>query len=702
MKARKHLVFWVVPLLLGASQLFGAPVISSFSPTFGASNDPTFIIINGTGFSPGSLVVRFNGVRDLTAAATSANTIQARVPVGATNGSNPIFVSVGGVGTFSAQDFTVIGPGPYITGFSPTSGGSGELVTINGTHFTGTTAVRFNGRSGVNGFVISDNQIQINAPANVTSGPISVERSGVGTNTTAAFFYVPPVVSGFNPPMGRQSTNVIMTGTNFLGTTAVRFNGLDAANFTVLSNGAIQVSVPANATTGLLRIIAPAGSAFSDSNFVVQPMITGFTPGFGPVNTSVTINGANLNVGTPVVRFNGVPAAAPTGVTFNQLTAVVPAGATTGPISVTTTDGSHTNAANFFLPPAITGFSPSNSAPGTLVAINGANFTGTTSVTFNGASATSFFVTNNNSLGAIVPAGVTSGPIGVTTPGGTTNSVAKFYGPPVIDNFTPTHGLPGTNVALFGLNFLDATAVRFNGSNANFTVVNNTNINATVPANAQTGPITVITPGGTNTTAQNFVLDYTANLSVNVNDSPDPVVVGSNVVYTITIVNTGPFPAPGVTLTDALTGPGLLQAATTSQGTLNTNSSPITGEIGQLGVGNQAIVTLIFTAQSPGMITNIATVASLYPDPLPGNNSVTNTTYVQPLPLLSIRRFGTDQVRISWPAALTNYGLQFKPILEPTPPWSSITTLPLIVGSEYQLTETNSEAMRYYRLQRLP
>jgi hypothetical protein len=146
----------------------------------------------------------------------------------------------------------------------------------------------------------------------------------------------------------------------------------------------------------------------------------------------------------------------------------------------------------------------------------------------------------------------------------------------------------------------------------------------------------------------------------------------------------------------------MLKAATTTQGTLNTNGFPITGALGEIKVGDSVTVTLTFTAQSPGMITNIATVASLYPDPLPGNNSVTNTTYVQPLPLLSIRRFGTDQIRISWPAALTNYGLEFKPLLEPTPPWASITNPPNIVGSEYQLTETNSEAMRYYRLRRLP
>src|SRR6185295_11848501 len=251
------------------------------------------------------------------------------------------------------------------------------------------------------------------------------------------------------------------------------FNGLDATSFSVLSNGAVQATVPAMATTGLIRVIAPAGSAFSSGNFVVQPTITSFTPGFGPVGTSVTVNGANFNVGTPTVKFGNITAATPTGVSSNQLTAVVPAGATNGPISVTTTDGTATSAANFFLPPAITSFTPSNGAPGTLVVISGVNFLNASAVSFNGTPAAAFYVSNNISLGAVVPASVTSGLISITAPAGTVNSVTRFYGAPYISSFNPTHGLPGTNVTITGVNFLDATFVRFNGSNASFSVPNN-------------------------------------------------------------------------------------------------------------------------------------------------------------------------------------------------------------------------------------
>src|SRR5205823_3516104 len=129
-----------------------------------------------------------------------------------------------------------------------------------------------------------------------------------GSFTAGSNFYVPPVITGFSPSAGRTGTNVIITGTNFLGATTVRFGTVVAPSYSVLSNGAISVTVPTNAATGTLLVIAPAGSYPTVSNFVVQPTIFGFSPGFGAAGTSITVTGANFNVGTPAVKFNGVPA----------------------------------------------------------------------------------------------------------------------------------------------------------------------------------------------------------------------------------------------------------------------------------------------------------------------------------------------------------------------------------------------------------
>src|SRR5690349_273261 len=109
-----------------------AASISSFTPTIGGVGDQ--ITIEGSGFNPGTsgtLAVRFNGVLDTTARPIDANgtIIQAQVPPGATNG--PISVSVnGGTPAFSTTDFIVIGPGPYITNFSPYAGAATTQVII--------------------------------------------------------------------------------------------------------------------------------------------------------------------------------------------------------------------------------------------------------------------------------------------------------------------------------------------------------------------------------------------------------------------------------------------------------------------------------------------------------------------------------------------------------------------------------------------
>lgn len=695
----------VLTALLTAGQLLAAPIVTNISPTFGAYGDPSFINVRGMGFTGGALTVKLNGAGGTTApaSATSDNLIQMLVPQSAPWVSGPIYVQVGASGVISTQDFRVIGPGPYIDGFNPAVANVGNALTITGAHFSSPIRVKFTGANAFNTNPVSAAVLVVNVPAGAATGLISVTNlaSPSGSYTSESLLYIPPPpVIGFSPKSGRTGTNVFITGASFTGTYKVTFDGLDAANFDVLSNAMIRAEVPANATTGKVRIYTPAGSGQSTSNFCLLPTITGFSPGFGPVGTNVTVYGKNFTDGSPSVTFGGTNAPSVSGVTSNQLTVVVPANAQSGPITVTTTNGTATSSELFYLPARITNITPNRGDPGTWIKVTGENFTNTSAVNFSGGSAISFWVTNNTTLGAQVPTNAVSGPISITTPAGTTNSTNRFYMPPVIIVFNPTHGLPGTNVTLTGQNFFDATAVRFNGSNATFSVVNNTTINATVPTNAQTGPITVVAPAGTNTSAVNFVLDYTANLGVTVTDSPDPVTVTSNLTYSIVVANNGPYPVPNVMLTNLLPGTVVLKSATSSAGagSLNTNSNPIIGALGQINVGGNATVTLVVTPQFAGTISNFAAVAGLYPDPTPANNTAGNDTLVLPLALLSIRPVSPVAVRVSWPAALTNYTLEFKPVLTTNYYWSNVLTPPTVSGNENVVNDINSGAMKYYRL----
>jgi hypothetical protein len=80
---------------------------------------------------------------------------------------------------------------------------------------------------------------------------------------------------------------------------------------------------------------------------------------------------------------------------------------------------------------------------------------------------------------------------------------------PTIAGFTPTSGLAETSVVISGRNFTGATGVAFNGARASFTVTSDTSIEAEVPEDATTGPLSVTTPGGTPTTTSNFTVKET-------------------------------------------------------------------------------------------------------------------------------------------------------------------------------------------------
>jgi hypothetical protein len=100
----------------------------------------------------------------------------------------------------------------------------------------------------------------------------------------------------------------------------------------------------------------------------------------------------------------------------------------------------------------------------------------------------------------------------VVTPGGTATSSSAYtvtVVTPSISSFTPANGPVGTVVTITGSNFSGATAVTFNGMSAAFTINSSTQITATVPANASTGPVRVTTPSGTATGPSNFVVTVT-------------------------------------------------------------------------------------------------------------------------------------------------------------------------------------------------
>ena len=72
------------------------------------------------------------------------------------------------------------------------------------------------------------------------------------------------------PIAGRVGRGIVILGNSLTGATNVSFNGI-AATFTVLSDTAIEATVPGGATTGTIEVTTPAGTLSSNFAFQVLP-----------------------------------------------------------------------------------------------------------------------------------------------------------------------------------------------------------------------------------------------------------------------------------------------------------------------------------------------------------------------------------------------------------------------------------------------
>lgn len=164
----------------------------------------------------------------------------------------------------------------------------------------------------------------------------------------------------------------------------------------------------------------------------------------------------------------------------------------------------------------------------------------------------------------------------------------------------------------------------------------------------------------------------TADLSITKTDSPDPVVAGTNLTYTVTVTNSGPDAATTASWSDTLPAgttfvslgaPGGWSCTTPAVGAGGT----VDCSISSLAVGN-AVFTLtvaVDPAVTAGTIlSNTATTTSTTADPNAADNTATATTTVSASANLSITKTdGVDPVApdqdIPYTITVTNAGPSF-------------------------------------------
>ena len=225
---------------------------------------------------------------------------------------------------------------PYVTNFTPTINGNGGTVTITGINFNTTSSVRFGGVPASSYFVESPTSIKAVVDTGST-GDVVVTTNYGSAKRPGFTFSRPPTITYYTPSAGGTGTVVTITGTNFTGTTSVKFGGQPATSFVIISPTVMTATV-GTISTGVFEISVtnPFGTA-TMPGFYTGLTIQSFFPTSGPAGTFVTIKGTHFsNTPTDNHLYFGASKANISASNDSVITAIVPPGASYQPISITT------------------------------------------------------------------------------------------------------------------------------------------------------------------------------------------------------------------------------------------------------------------------------------------------------------------------------------------------------------------------------
>ncbi len=196
------------------------------------------------------------------------------------------------------REFTY--PELTVSSFSPNAGRPGYQITINGSNFGDVkkaATVYFNGVAASQDDIISvsDKQIVVVVPKNVTSGKITVKVWQFTKEVPGDFTFIPGgEVTNVSPEFGLEGSLVTILGKNF-GTTLsdikVSFGGVNGEVISV-TDTKIEVKVPQGGVTGLIKLYVGLQEIEGIYFLVGEEKLTGTvigTPGSWSNNPATTV-----------------------------------------------------------------------------------------------------------------------------------------------------------------------------------------------------------------------------------------------------------------------------------------------------------------------------------------------------------------------------------------------------------------------------
>lgn len=187
---------------------------------------------------------------------------------------------------------------PVISGFTPTHGAEGDLVTIEGTDFTGISYVGFNDTwVAAPNFIVNDNytQILVDVPAGATTGPIKLV-AGYDTVTTAEDFVI-----GCETPL-----TVTVNSTNATSFTALASGGTDPYTYSIDNINFSSNNIFSNLSYGQTYTVYAQddrGCKGEVSFYVDDPLECNVQAGSGGQGTSFLTQNLGPDAGNVIVQY---------------------------------------------------------------------------------------------------------------------------------------------------------------------------------------------------------------------------------------------------------------------------------------------------------------------------------------------------------------------------------------------------------------
>lgn len=407
---------------------------------------------------------------------------------------------------------------PELTGLSPRQAFVGQEVTLTGYQFGSQPTVTVGvGASAVTAKITRQdaNSITVTVPL-VTPGLTQIRvHTDEGTSDPLPFTVQQPApaVTVLTPTNALPGSPVVISGNYLNQLRQVRFGEFNA----VVSDSSAQkltVVVPPNVPRGPQPLVIETSGGQLIYAFIVAgtPQITRIAPRVTRPGTELVIQGVNLLDG--VVRINGrVVEKALTNVRDTEIRLTIPAEATSGQVTVSVFEkliATSPDTVQIVQQPVLASLSARDGVAGDKLILTGRNLRDITGVTFDRTSA-AFRVLNDTQLEATVPALTASASVvvSVSSVGGNASATDPFffYLPPSNLVVSPARQLRGQPITISGQNLYRITEVRVSGRSVPITSRNEgTDLLVSVPSDAVSGPVTVVSRAGSATSAKPLVV----------------------------------------------------------------------------------------------------------------------------------------------------------------------------------------------------